>query len=393
MKQRAFGIIHLIIVIAVIVAIGGIGFFAYNKKSTAGTVADWTGSCSGNGTVPMTHAPMDIKDINTIFPVGTLAGEHVTPIDHLYFYPKDMHNRDAAPVYAMADGYIVHYENNPGRIRLVIQHTCSFFSYFDLLTSLDPAIEKELTGFHLRTAPHVAVKSGQVLGKVGAQSLDTGIYNFNKTLTGFIVPEHFAVEFWKIHTDDFFSYFSGQMKDDLLALDARKAEPRSGKLDYDIDGKLVGTWFQTGTGGYSGKDNNMKFTDDKGTIAPYYVGHFSIAPDAFKPETTDVSFGSYQGKATQFSAGVASPDPATVDVTTGLVKYELHQYVQPAIFADLAAQAGQGPGLGDLLEQQRVRGTVLLQMTGARTMKMEAFPDKKAADVTGFTSAAVSYNR
>lgn len=388
MKQRAFGIIHLLIVLAIVCAVGGIGIFAYQKISTANTVADWNGRCSGSGPVPLTHAPMDTKDVGIIYPLGTLAGEHVTPIDHLYFYPKNMQSRDAAPVYAMADGYIVHYENNPGRIRLVIQHTCTFYSYVDLLTSLDPAIEKALKGINI-PAPHVAVKAGQVIGRVGAQSLDTATYDFDKILPGFIVPEHFAVEFWKIHTDDFFSHFSGTVKDEMLALNARKAELRSGKIDYDIDGKLVGTWFQEGTGGYSGKENNMKFTDSKGTIFPYYVGHFSIAPDAFTPELTNLSFGSYQGKAMQFTATATSPDPAKVDVASGLVKYELHQYSQPSIFGDTEGK----PGLGDMPEQQRVKGTVLLQMTGTRTMKMEIFPDKTAADVSGFTSAAKNYNR
>ncbi len=41
----------------------------------------------------------------------------------------------------------------------------------------------------------------------------------------------------------------------------------------------------------------------------------------------------------------------------------------------------------------QVYGTVLVEMTGLRSLKFEAFPDKTADQVAGFTSAAVAYSR
>ncbi|MEJ0072853.1 MAG: hypothetical protein WDN27_02055 [Candidatus Saccharibacteria bacterium] len=49
-------------------------------------LASTNGKCTGTGSTKMTYAPMAIKDIGTIAPMGSFGGAHVTPIDHEYYY-------------------------------------------------------------------------------------------------------------------------------------------------------------------------------------------------------------------------------------------------------------------------------------------------------------------
>ncbi len=398
-NNKGFSVIEALIIMVVVGAIVAVGYRIVSSKTKdkdgprdggSGQAADLLKDCEGNGPVTLTHAPMDMSDVSSVLPIGTLAGAHVTPIDHLYFYPKDMKNRDAAPVYAMGDGFIVSMQertqnvdkgtSQQGEYRIEIQHNCDIVSYFDLMTSLEKDIKDKIGsgGGSL----HIPVKSGQVLGRVGAQSLDTAVYNYGMTLSGFVNPDSYKAEPWKLHTDDFFKYFKDPIKSEMLAKNPRTAEPRGGKIDYDIDGKLVGNWFEKGTNGYAGaggSENRVASSDGRG----YWSGHFSIAPDAIDPQRINVSFGDYQGKATQFSAKRGSQDPANVSKDSGMVRYELVPYIVPS----------PSPTGGKPQESQQVMGTVLLQLTDTRALKMEAFPGKSATQVTDFTSAAKTFER
>ena len=62
-----------------------------------------------------------------------------------------------------------------------------------------------------------------------------------------MIPEHYAGEIWKIHTADPLNYYTTELKGKRFQ-NTFEQQPISGKIDYDIDGKLVGNWFQEGTG-------------------------------------------------------------------------------------------------------------------------------------------------
>lgn len=410
LKQNQTGISHFLLPVIVVIIVIAIGVFVFTrlgnkdtgtpfdpnqaardeadlraKLASGGSIDEWKVGCSGSGKVNMTHKPMNTSDLSLIHPIGILAGAHVTPIDHLYFYSKGNTQRDANPVYAMADGFIVADDlqergqtlNNgklaTGAIKIVVQHNCTTVSYYDLMTSLDPEIASKLQAGDKR----VAVKGGQEIGRVGGQSLDTAIYNLDKKLTGFINPGTYSGEPWKIYTDDFFAYFSGSNKSDMLALNPRKVEPYGGKIDYDIEGKLIGNWYEVGTNGYAGPVNSeRKNIGDSG----YFSGHFSITPDVALPALTNVSFGSFEGKPQQFTAPANSPNPTNVDANTGIVKYELTPYKQPT--------------LSVRTPDNTVKGTVLFQLIdGGKKLKLEAFPGKNASQVSTFTGAAKMYER
>ncbi|MSU62756.1 MAG: hypothetical protein EXS31_10230 [Pedosphaera sp.] len=48
------------------------------------------GRAVGKGPVRFTHPPMRLEDLKAIVPYGMMVGGHVCPIDHGYFYPKQL---------------------------------------------------------------------------------------------------------------------------------------------------------------------------------------------------------------------------------------------------------------------------------------------------------------
>ena len=216
--------------------------------------------CTGSGTVEFTSPPMRIEEIEIILPIGLMIGGHVTPIDHGYYTSLDWkpEYRDDPTKYkdvlAPADGIVTDIGHMPGAkegedYRLVIYHTCTFYTIYIHLWKLSPKLSEAL-GISQYKVVNAPVKAGEVIGRSGG--FDFSVHNEESILPGFIVPEHYEAESWKIHTDDMFAYFVEPIKTQLLEKNVRQKEPRGGKIDYDIDGKLVGNWFVEDTNGYLG---------------------------------------------------------------------------------------------------------------------------------------------
>lgn len=360
-------------------------------------------NCEGSGPVDFTHPPMKPADVAVVLPYGLLAGGHITPIDHMYFSPKDFQSApDTYPVYALADGTIGaigfraanvgegsrQNSAKKGDYRLDIYYNCTFFSYFDLLTSLSPELAAKVpattdTSWHEPVA--IPITAGQEIGRIGGQTLDWAVYNGEVQLPGLLVPEHYDREPWKIHTDyHSLDYFVEPIRSQLMALLGRQAEPRIGKIDYDIDGKLVGNWFQEGTNGYAG---------NTGSNIQYWDGHLALVPDYIDPDLWHFSIGDWAGKATQFGIE-ATPNPTTVGIEQGLVKYELRHSELFNADTGQTWRGNEGPiahPKGRLIGP--VQGTVLLQLIAQRKLKVETFPGKTADQVTGFSDQAKLYER
>jgi len=394
-KRTPTGISHIILPIIILALIGGMVFFALagkgGKSSDNNPLSKALSGCKGENKVAMTHQPMDMADVSSVAPMGLTAGAHVTPIDHLYFYPK-AGPRDKYPVYAMADGYISNIqvrgvnvsngEQRPPEYRLEMQHTCRTTSYFDLITKLDDSItskapDASTKGYNGK----IAIKSGQIIGWIGEQSLDTAIYDQELTLSGFISPKMYEGEPWKVHTDDFFSYFDAAMKMPMLAKNARTVEPRAGKIDYDQPGKLIGNWFKQGTNGYAGP-KNTQVGDSSGR--GYWSGHLAIIPYAYDPGIIVISIGDPgDGQPRAFQVKGNAPDPATISASSGVIKYELAQ--QPASPGQPQQQAGAS--------NAQVQGVILVQVQSGEKLKAQVFLGKTATEVTGFTSTATTFER
>jgi len=334
-------------------------------------------------------APMDLSVIKEIEPLGKTHGGHVTPTDHQYW--RDDKGWDVTrPTYDVvtpADGIIVSIEKALGRLgegiydyRLEIWHSCSVATIFihttDLPVDIESAVNFKQSSYdqnRYRWGGALPVKTGQVLGK-SRGSFDFSVHDTNIILSGFVYPSrYYTREPWKIHTVDPLPYFSESLQNQLKEKLPRTVEPLGGKIDYDIDGRLIGNWYLQGFD-FSGFNEN-------------YKAELAIVYHHINPTQIRINIGSEvqdQGPNAFDAYGVLSnkPDPAGVSVETGLVKYELiPQQAMPGLSAE------EGIAIGDSV------ATFLVQMLDDRTIKTEYFPDKTAAQVSGFTNNAKIYER
>ncbi len=392
---------------------------SYDKATSAALTH---GQCTGEGPVRIT-TPMPLAQVSSVLPYGLMVGGHVTPVDHQYYNgldPKAV--RDTYDVVAPADGTIVELTHRGSRTntpshslnvpssdeyRFVIEHTCSFLTYVDLVTSVDDSIKSQLpAGWSPDNSRDIsiAVKKGQVIGHIGGQTLDFAVWDLSRPLRGFIVPLAYAnAEPWKLYTAPTTDYLDDEVKAGAIAKYLRSAEPIDGRLDYDQEGRLIGSWFLEGTNGYLGGEGH-------GGQPGYWRGHLSFAPDFLDPATVTISTGTFSqdfwvngnandpggsggSSATQFWVRGNAPDPATVDASTGLVTYELLQngaYLRADGTrwdgSSLAKGLKAGPGTQPM-------GVVLVQLLEKHKLRVEFFPGRTAAQVSGFGSTARIYTR
>jgi hypothetical protein len=107
----------------------------------------------------------------------------------------------------------------------------------------------------------------------------------------------------------------------------------------------------------------------------YWDGHLSISYDFIDPTQIKFSIGNLAGKAAQLGIVGNSPDPATIGVENGLIKYEL------------TSNSPTETAIGYF------QGLVLLQLIEPSKLKLELFPGKKSDQVSGFTNNALIYKR
>ena len=365
------------------------------KPRTAAELLDmqWSrGKAEGQGPVKLTTFPLRLEDIGQMRPMGMTASGHVTPSDHLYLIPREPKDKGQKyDVLAVADGRIVVVQWRPNPkggqpdptvfdravdLRVVIEHSATCWSYVDHLVELDPAVRKAIDVELKPGQPvpvRVPVKAGQVIGKVGYQTFDFALIDTAVARKGFVRPEQFLARHpWVLHTVDPFDYVAEPLRGKLLELNPRKVEPFGGRIDYDVDGRLVGNWYREGTGGFAGLNRRID----------YWVGHLAIVPHYIDPTRVVISLGDFEGKPRQFQVKGNAPDPAKVSAADGVVKYEL---IRP----------GTDDRTGKPLVGARdeVQGVLLVQVLKDRKLRVEVFPGKAAGDVTGFTMVAWIYER
>ena len=121
----------------------------------------------------------------------------------------------------------------------------------------------------------------------------------------------------------------------------------------------------------------------------YWETHLAIAYHYIDPTTLIISIGADVGipdDACNVCAGAYgikgnAPDPATVGVSDGLVKYELIGRIRPE------------PGAPTFNDESNSIGVFLVEMIDDKSIRVEAFPCVLPAGVSGFTDAAVVYTR
>jgi hypothetical protein len=363
----------------------------------------WTGpsECTGDD-VTFTASPIDPAVIVNITPLGQMGSSHVTPTDHTYF----SHDQPTTvpPTYDVkspAGGLMVELQTMPGHLmpdtqdpagvledwRVTIWHSCTVSTIYIHLGGIAPEI-LAMAGGYQEGAPYyrglraIPVEAGQVIGKVRPGGIDFSVHDTRLTLEGFVVPSRYDGEVWKIHTADPFDYFVEPLRSQLLEKNLRTAEPRGGRIDYDIDGRLVGNWFL---------DETLDYRASGPLEIPYYwYGHLSIVYDHFDPAQIRISIGAETGIdetvcsvcAGTYGVRDNAPDPAAVGVDTGVVKYELLGRLH---FGD--------PRVMTINDERNVLGVFLVQMVDDQTIRVEVFPGRTAGQVEGFSDAASIYRR
>lgn len=355
------------------------------------------GQCEDTG-VPhkLSISPMKPEDFSIIVPYGLMVGGHVTPIDHQYYSPTVFRSpRDTYGVRAMADSTLVRIQPRvkPAgtEYRMHFAVTCTFLYYYDLVTSLAPDIQQAYDEAVRSKRPlRISVRAGQLVGRIGGQTLDFAVWDTTKKLSGFLVPEHYDAEPWKVYTADPLAYVTVGLRSLMLSKYVRTAEPRSGKIDHDIDGRVVGNWFEKGTGGYEGT---------RGTSTPaYWTGHLAIAPDLYDPTAFLISVGSLAPPGdgpsrNQFSLRRAAPNPNTVGVAAGLVRYELADWRYIKAGGNEWDRLSSATGVRLENDRSPPRGCALVQLMSQRTLKFELFLSTPCSAIAGFDAAARVYER
>lgn len=351
------------------------------------------GQCEGEGSKELTHVPMDPNDIGVIVPHGLMVTTHVTPVDHQYYYQTNPSApKDTYPVYAPADGMVVgveHHEEGDERWRIVIMYSCTFFSYYDLLTDFAPELQAQLPadwGPNNQGNIRIPVKAGDVIGSVGGQSLDFAVWDTTVSLPGLLYSTAYNnAEPWKLHTVSPLAYFSDDVVAQLRPKYVGDSSDPDGKLDYDIAGKAIGNWFAEGTNGYLGS------TQFGGGSEGYYQGHLTLAYDNVDTSALTVSIGDFEGRPRQFTVSGEALDFADVDVSSGVVKYQLAE----RHFLDARGVGWNGSVFTESVQlvPGTVVGTLLIQVLPEDQLRVEYVSGKTPDQVSEFSEHAKVYDR
>ncbi len=356
-------------------------------------------SCEGSGVSKLKTFPIDIKNIELIVPMGRVQDSHVTPTDHQYIIPVGTvsgslvtDNPKKYSIKAPADGNIIiielfkepvesQYRNQAysDNYLVVFEHSCDLYTR---LIHIDTLSERILASFSFRdpssqhpyASMRIPVKEGEIIGTVGPHSFDFQIMDANVKDKNLISPQN--IDNFSAYTVDTFDYLADSLRGELLFKNLTKTKPLGGRIGYDIPGTLAGNWFLTGRS--SAREN-------------YWTNNLSIVYDHLDLTQIRVSLGNFGGYPKAFGVVSNAPDPSRVGVGSGLIKYELTKF-------DYYSGANKWDGLHfaeNLMAKNNgeVAGVVLFELVDVNNLKVEVFPGQTGSQVSGFTGAALLYER
>ena len=334
---------------------------------------------------PFEYAPVDLSKVEYILPMGGMIGNHITPIDHQYYITPDFGDSEAiqVDVYSPANGQVTSLQHmgnfDMDDYRIVIEHSNQLSSVYIHVDHLSDKLMTVAPSDGQYTSTNIGVTAGEIIGAYSG-SVDYNIIDTDITLTGFIEPSSYTAEPWKTHTPDPFTYFTDTIQNSLIDKSLRTTEPTGGKIDHDINGRVVGNWFLEGSNGYAGLNQSN-----------YWIGHLTFAYDYIVPDHIIASFGDYNGEPRQFGIKGNAPDPADISTSTGIIEYELvdcDYYIEGNHWDRSSLAKGMTMKNGE-----SHYGVVLLQLVEDQKLKMELFYNQAASSVDGFTDQALYYVR
>lgn len=366
--------------------------------------------CQNIQSVKFSAIPIDIKDISYIEPIGELREGHIVPGDHAGIDYKTSPTSAPVDVFSPADGFLVGVEKHPytpppgypptKHYHIYLEHSCTLFSGFVHLTDFAQDVlaasqelrelNEDTSGQFKNIALRLPVKAGQKIGTAWTFGL-LGFLTVDLTVVnkGYLNKESYKGENWRIHSVSGFDYLEEPLKTLIMAKNPRTANPLGGEIDFDIEEKLVGNWFQEGTNGF--RNEKMAPKQCGNFPCPYWEGHIAFVYDYIDPNQLRVSVGYNSGLSSKTPFGIKgnAPDFKDVGIEDGLVKYEL------VPLKDIGKEKGyeSQSSLITVTDENMVLGTLLAQVIDANSIKVEIFPLKTKEQIADFTSNARIYHR
>jgi hypothetical protein len=303
----------------------------------------------------MEVSPLPLDKIRAIIPLGNLnpRGGHVFPTDHIYF---DYGGQPDLPVTAPAAGRVFAIQSQSvGDFKIEIrvnEHLCYYLAHL----YVDPGIQDGNQ-----------VKAGQVIGRASAQSwLDLGAYDSRIRLKGFIHAARYPSP--TLQTVSPLSLFEEPLQSQLKAKVAREGTNKDGRIDFDQRGRLVGNWFH----------QTLSPEESQRGQPNVWAKQLAFVYDVRQPNAVRISIGGTVATAGIYAVPTSAPDPASVGVETGLVKYPL-----------LVPQENT-PGFPAPFD---AAGFLLVQLIGENQLKVAYFSINAVGTADGFASKASIYER
>lgn len=332
----------------------------------------------GEGRVPYTVLPIDTSYIDEILPLGHLFPPgHPVPTTHTYWILNRYDYMDQVsgfnkPIRAPANGVITKiiytkWSNHPD-YSVYIRHTNSFLTIFNHLSSINENILNRI-GSQLKEGYdgnkiYVPVQAGDTIGKTSADfiqsaALDMGSYDRN--VLSYIHPEKYPLPMQ--HAISPLDNFTTDLKEFIFRKVKRISEPRGGKYDFDIPGRLSGNWFYEGTDGWTGSDGHKNY--------------LSFAYDVYDPQYLRISTGERLGGGL-YRIKNNAPDFKDISFSSGKIIFYLFSVREGDEFFGRALS-------------QYIAGTLLVQMINEEKIKVELFDGE--IKFPTFTNNAKTYTR
>ncbi|MBV9989074.1 MAG: hypothetical protein JO301_15450 [Chitinophagaceae bacterium] len=331
----------------------GLLLTACSKNGGGGNSGSNGGAYTGpNEPAVFLNSPIEVSKISFLLSLGWIQPVgHTIPTDHVYFWYSNPNNTIYLPVYALTNGRVEKILNVPV---LGVKETKTWFRvnekfmyYLDHIV-LDPSIQEGSM-----------VKAGQQIGTTGlGSSIDLGAIDDNITLPGFVNQARYVGQ--TLHCGKPFTYFTDALKAQLYPMVDREGPDKDGRIDIDVPGRLVGSWFLDGpvlyTDGPDGWDKELSFAFD--------IQH---------PQTVLVSIGGTIQMVGKYTIEPGKPLPAEVSMASGKIAYPLYS-------------------AGGISADPNQRGLMIIQMIDDTHIKVETFAGSTAKDAA-FDANAKIYAR
>jgi hypothetical protein len=340
------------------------------------------------GRVWLTHLPVDPENVLAFIGLGNL---NVLPEDHGgFFTPREVRlQAPTIPVYAPADGRVVEIirDWNPAlapyghdlhmTITVSTTMTVSFAHMSDFSPKLWGAAADLEPGYASHRRVDIEVEAGEIVGYTGTVgALDFHIKDAELDLR-FANPSRYP-DPWLI-AGCYHDYYQEPIRSRFEAITWRTAEPRCGKIDFDLPGRIIGNWF------LEGEVPSYAFDDYSTHLAIVYdelYGELIAIADgiAIRPTSPHAGDEHHRGARVFWVEG-NTPAPETVGAEEGLVKYAIMDRLYPNP-PDLPPPAARP-----------VAGTFLVQVLADDRIRVERVMGKTPAEVDGFGANARTYIR